>query len=905
MSNLTVQYAAVDAQFRSVGESYRPLGTEWANRSIPELFQKQVEKWPERLAISTKHGAFTYQALDAFSNRIANSIKRRGQAGRNAVCILLEHDALVPAAIFGILKTGNFYVALDSNYPRERNEFLVRDSEATLIVTNDRNKTIAESLIGGNHRLINIDDLRTDAADGAPEVHIGPNDIAYLVYTSGSTGEPKGVVHTHRSSLHSTMRQVSGWRLCSGDRIGLFFTYNFGPSAVNLFGAVLSGACLYPFDIKNEPPGRLLKWLRDEKISFFHTVPTFFRHLVSIMDGGEHFPMLRLVRLAGETIYGKDVRQFQQYMGKDCVLQVGLGSSETGAVLQNYYDYESVCADGVISPGYATEDMHVLLLNESGDEVGPGEVGEIVVRSRYLFKGYWNRPRLTSQVLMSDPNGSDEYLFFMRDLGSRLPDGRIMHLGRKDAQLKIRGHRVEIGEIECALTRVPGIAKAAVVTTDSGAEKKQLIAYVVRDNNASMPTSSLSNLLKQSLPEYMIPTKFIPLDELPLTVSGKVDRAELIARPLSSKERAFLAPRDHLETQLLAVWEELLQTRGFGIRDDFFELGGDSLLAMRMTLCIEELYGRIVNLANFPTEITIEVLADVLEASEHDNLQRPILEIQKGGTEPPLFFFHGDYISGGVFCRNLARHLGPEQPFYAIPPHGLDGAALPPTIEAMAADRVKALLEFQPDGPYRLGGFCWGGIVALEMARQIQVQGGYVEALLVIDSDPKYVRLKSARKLIRYLRMLLFLSQDTELLWFGRCRQVYDAWSRAEGDFYDKCKILIAKLPNFISRYYQSRGAGRLPISPEVPADRHARFSTFSAINRNYVAGPYSGHVALFRSSRLRERYPDDPKANWRHITAEIKTYSIEGDHWTCVTKHADDVARKINAYLSSRTTVS
>ena len=224
----------------------------------------------------------------------------------------------------------------------------------------------------------------------------------------------------------------------------------------------------------------MLQWLNKEEITIFHTVPTFFRHLVSTMNGSERFPKLRLMRLAGETIYGNDVKLFQEHFGGNCVLQVGMGSTETGAVLQSFYDLQSVCPDGAIPPGYPTEDMQVLLINDTGHVAGPGEVGEIAVRSRYMFSGYWHKPELTAQALLPDPDGGEERTYFMRDLGSRLPDGRIMHLGRKDTQVKIRGHRVEMGEVELALLEVPGIAEAAVIAKKADAGKKQLFAYVVR-----------------------------------------------------------------------------------------------------------------------------------------------------------------------------------------------------------------------------------------------------------------------------------------------------------------------------------------------------------------------------------------------------------------------------------------
>jgi thioesterase domain-containing protein/acyl carrier protein len=758
--------------------------------------------------------------------------------------------------------------------------------------------------------LINIDDLGSGYLDHEPDVSVGPGDVASLVYTSGSTGQPKGVIQTHRKLLHSTMRHVNGWKLCPDDRVGLFFNYNFGPASLNVFASLLTGASLYPFDIKREHPKRLLEWLRAEEITVFHTVPTFFRHLLANMSNHETLPKLRMIRLAGESIFGNDVRVFQEKLGGDCVLQVGLGSTETGVVLQSYYHSGSACPDGVVPAGYPAEDMEILLLDDSGHPVSPGEIGEIAVRSRYIFAGYWEQPELTSQVLLPGSDDDEEPMYLMRDLGICLPDGRFKHLGRKDMQVKIRGHRVELGEVERALREIPAIVDAAVVAKETEPGRKQLAAYVVRDDNeAAMPVSSLRSLLKERVPDYMIPAAFVTLESLPLTVSGKVDRVELSARPIPQSEREFLAPRDFSESQLLTIWEELLQTDGFGVRDDFFELGGDSILAMKLTLRIEELYGHEVNLANFPTEVTIEKLADVLEADERENLQHPILEIQSGGTATPLYFVHGDWLSGGVFCRNLARHLGPDQPFYAIPPHGLDGGSLPPTTEAMAADRVMALREFQPHGPYRLGGFCWGGLIALEMARLLEAQGEQVEALLLIDSDPQNMRLRPARRLIRRLRSWFSFSEQTELRWFKNCRIIAETW-RDAGGVVGKSKFLakkILRIDRTLAVLRQDKSDAKLaglgPWISEAAAmseNRHLRNATYHEINQNTVPEPYSGRIDLYRSEHLQTRYPDDPIANWRYVASNIEACSIAGNHQSCVTKHVSDVAEKMKMRLSA-----
>lgn len=888
--------------------SFVPLTHEWSEHSIPYRFSYQVRLSPEHTAICTDRITLSYRALDQYSNRIANEIVTQLHSRGQAVAMLLDHESNVPAAILGILKSGNFYLSLDAQFPASRNRFLLEDSDAGLIVTNSQNLELAKALASRELGVINIDKLKSAGVDQDPKVIIEPDSLAYLIYTSGSTGQPKGVIHTHRSVLHKTMRHTNGWCLRNDDRVALLFSYNFGASASNLFVTLLNGATLYPFDVRNNSPAKLVEWLGNQEITLFHTVPTFFRYLTSCLEVPVALPNLRLIRLAGETIYGSDVKLFQEYFPEPCVLQVGMGSTETGTILQDTYLQCSKYPDGVVAPGFATEDMQLSIVDGDGLPVANGAVGEITVRSKYIFSGYWRRPDLTESVLSAARDNSEEWIYRTRDLGRRLQDGRISHLGRKDAQIKIRGHRVDIGEIEFTLLNLSNVRQAAVVAAERKTGENRLIAYVVSENEMRLSEDSLRESLREYLPQYMIPAAFVFIDSLPVTAGGKVDRANLTKRRFSRVARKTVAPRDHSETHLFAIWQEVLKSSNFGVLDDFFDLGGDSLLAMQMAMRVEEEFGKAINLANFPRKITIETLGDALMQCEKANFQKPVLAIKDSGSHPPLFFLHGDYFSGGAYCRNLAQHLHPEQPFYAIPPHGLDGQAVPPTIEAMAADRVRAVKSIQAAGPYRLGGFCWGGTVALEMARQLKAQGDIVEALVVIDNDPRNIQLRPVRKQIHRLCRLLSLSEEQELSLFTKYRKISEGWSGAGRGLSNKARYLSAKalrIDRVMKVLFPPELKPATVCSAEsrsiaVDHDRHSRWPTYHEIHHSYVSEPYDGNVILFRSKRLQDRYPGDPRAGWRYITQSVKTCSIEGDHWTCVTTHADDVAKKMSTYLLS-----
>ncbi len=880
--------------------SARVPSVERVDFSIPERFRQSVLAHPDRLAFQVSDCSMSYKQLDCFSNRLANQILSVTQPVPEAVCLLFEHTDKVPAAILGVLKSGKFYVVLEVSNPDHRNNSLIKDSRAGLILASNRTIEVARRIATRKNMIINIDAVDDSISDSAPEVEISPSDVAYVVYTSGSTGEPKGAIWTHEGALHKELRQANGWETKPDDRIALVFSYGVGPAADNLFSAMFNGASIYPFNIKDETARSLLDWLERDKITFLHTVPTYFRLLASQISEEDSFPSLRLIRLTGESIYGHDVELFQAHFAEQCVLHVGFGSTETGALLHDVYEVDSRVPYGIVPLGYATAGMQITVVDEAGAEVEKGQIGQLAITSRYMFSGYWGDRTKTGQALSDNSNENNRSTYLMGDLGRKLEDGRIQHLGRKDAQLKIRGNRVEIGEVESALLKVANVDQVAVIPQITDQGDTRLAAFIVAREAASLSIRDLRLKLKSLLPDFMIPALFLPVDSLPRTLTGKVNRNALAKLTgVASDNGRVPDPRDFIESQLVAVWQQLLNHKFFGIRDDFYDVGGDSLLAMRLSMEIESVFGREINLANFPKLLTIEVLGDAIEAAEQENYDQPILEVQHGETEPPFFFFHGDYLSGGAFCRNLARYMGSEFSFFAIPPHGLDGRALPSTIEAMAVDRAEALLQFRPTGSFRLGGFCWGGIMALETARQLVIRGASVESVMLIDTDPKNVNLRPVRRAIRQAGNWLRISEETQLMFFAEYRHFMDLKKGlgTKPGVWNKIRLSLQKLRNASRRLIAGQSR---PTTEDllVPRDRHARFGTFSRITQNYVAEPYAGRVALMRTQRLRDLYPNDPKRNWLPIAPHIKVIDVEGDHLTCVTKHADDLGRKMAKYL-------
>ena len=413
----------------------------------------------------------------------------------------------------------------------------------------------------------------------------------------------------------------------------------------------------------------------------------------------------------------------------------------------------------------------------------------------------------------------------------------------------------------------------------------------------------------------MLPEAFEVLPALPLLPSGKIDRRVLppcrpVVYPSDNPDAAQLTL---LETQLCGVWKRVLGLPGVGIHDDFFDLGGDSLLAVQMVSDVEELCGKRLSLSNFPNGITIEQLSRAL-LDESDELGRPVVAIQVGGSKPPLFFLHGDFESGGLYCRNLARELGPDQPFYAVAPHGSDGRMIPDTVEAMAADRLGELVNIQPRGPILLGGFCNGGVVAFEMARQLERQGRRVIAVLMIDSRNRNALFQLAGKVRDFLAFMFRMNTPARrkclvwLRWFSAA--VVEASRRG---LLPLALFILTKFKNLALACWRSltlvilrpHRSPSLPKQEEStgfssPVDRFAavRHSLHEALDE-YVPARFACRVVLFRSTTHVARFPGDPMSGWGGVAATVEVHELSGSHRTCITTEVADLAGKMLPYLS------
>ncbi|MFC1712325.1 AMP-binding protein [Candidatus Poribacteria bacterium] len=583
--------------------------------SIPDIFEEQVAKDPQRLAVKSGSHKLTYDELNRFANRVARAILKLRGEGEEPIAFMLEHGALPIVTVLGILKTGKIYMPLEPSYPRDRNAYVLENSQAGLIVTNNRNLSLASELVQNESQLLNIDNLDPGISAENLGLSISPDTVAWILYTSGSTGQPKGAFNNHRNTLYDAGIRINTYHICADDRLSFLPSCAFSRSLRQVFPALLSGASLHTLNIGEVGVSDLIDWMLQEKITVHHYgTRTIFREFLNILTGKERFPDLRLFAFGGDALYKKDVELLRKRVRPDIIATIGLGTTEAGTVTQYLMD-ENTQIMGNISPiGYAIDDREVLLLDDDGQEVGFNQVGEIAIKSRYISLGYWRRPDLTEARFLPDPNGGDERIYLTGDMGLMRPGGCLMHMGRKDFQVKIRNHRVEVAEVEIALSDHDDVEDVVVIAREDLPIDKCLVAYLVV-NSVDVPrVSELRRFLKEKLPGYMVPSAFVIMSDSPLTVTGKVDRLALpapsTARP--ELENPFVAPRTPVEETLAELWSKVLGFDEVGICDSFFDLGGHSLMATQIISRVIDTFQVKLPLSSLFQSPTVADMAEVI-----------------------------------------------------------------------------------------------------------------------------------------------------------------------------------------------------------------------------------------------------------------------------------------------------
>jgi len=573
----------------AAGATSTPL-PDWAREgSIPARLAAVVRAQPGRLALRDGARELTYGELGARVARLSGAVTALGTPAEHPIAVVLPHGLEAVVAFLGVMAAGRVVVPLDPAYPPARLRALLHDSLAAIVLTDAERVSAICALAPASCAIVDTSALPDPLAAPDPQ-GIDPGAPAIITYTSGSTGEPKGVVYPHRMQRHNAGSYAGAYAVTPDDRFTMLHSVAFSSGQIEALIALLTGASLHLLDPRRQSPVRIAQWLDDEAITVYTHVPSAFRLLAPVLAERRPPRALRLVALGSEPVRASDLALFQRAFAPPCRMVARLGSSEVGNIALWFADHRTVLSDGLVPAGYPMPDREVLLVDEAGRAVAPGEVGEIAVRSHYLLLGYWRQPERSAAAFRPDGTSSGARVFRMGDLGRWLPDGCLVHLGRADSLVKIRGHRVELGAVERALLDAPDVADAIVLPLPRADGEQRLVAWVVPRDGAGLAASELAAALRGALPEAGVPSAFVVLNALPRNPNGKVDRAALpapaLARPTLAT--AFAAPGTRLEREVAAIWAEALALAPIGLDDDFLELGGHSLTAARIATRVEE-----------------------------------------------------------------------------------------------------------------------------------------------------------------------------------------------------------------------------------------------------------------------------------------------------------------------------
>ncbi|WP_338865498.1 amino acid adenylation domain-containing protein [Myxococcus stipitatus] len=853
-----------------LGEAERHrLLVEWNATQAPRapepcvsvLFEAQAARTPGAVAVSFDDQHLTYAELNRKANRLAWFLRRGGVGPDVPVGLCVSRSLDLVVGVLGILKAGGAYVPLDPSYPRERLEWMLRSSGASWLVTQGSLSALLPDT-GARRLLLDTEAARFEAeALEDPPPLARPASLAYVIYTSGSTGLPKGVAMPHGPLLNLVRWQLGASRIPQG-RTLQFSAMSFDVSFQEMFSTWAAGGELVLMREELRLDAQALLSLMDQRgVERLFLPFVALQNLAEVADREGPVPhCLREVVTAGEQLrVTPALRRFMRRL-PGCVLHNQYGPSETHVVTALTLEGDPEAWPDLPSIGRPIANARIHVLDARMGPVPLGVPGELYVGGEMLARGYLHRPDLTLERFVADPleTESGARLYRTGDFARYLPDGTLEFLGRRDAQVKVRGYRIELAEIEAVLARHPSLKDCVVEAMQDGSGLSRLVAYVVAARGELPPARELRDFLKQHLPEYMVPGHFMPLESLPLSPSGKVNRRALPAPVIEREGRETrAAPRSSLELQLVRAWEETLGVHPVGIRDDFFELGGHSLLAVRLLGRIRELTGRTLPVAALFQGATVEHLAKWLAREPGPHSTR--VELRRGRTKRPFFCVHP--VGGTVLAYAELAHLQErDQPFFGLQAPGLDGEATPlDSVEALAAHHLQVIRAVQPRGPYLLGGWSMGGTLAFEMAQQLREKGDEVELLVLIDTYARPGPVDAEWLEPERLGSLFF----KDLL-------------RAAGAELPFSEEELARMPaDVVLRELEKAGRAAAALPEAGLSALRAVFESNLRAAWRYVPRPYTGALLSLESS-------ESPRPHeWEHLArGGVQVHTLPGDHY-------------------------
>ncbi|MGG1555799.1 non-ribosomal peptide synthetase [Paenibacillus ferrarius] len=836
--------------------------------SIHELFEARVLQHPDRIALSCGSTHITYDELNRRANRIAAYLRQMKLPNEGLVGMYLDRSPEAVAAILGIMKAGGAYVPIDSSYPAERVAFMLQDAKVHSFITISR---LAKQLpqLETNILELDLDEKKLLAQPDAnlPSIS-GPHSLAYVLYTSGSTGKPKGVAVPHLGMVRLVLD--SGFLDMGHDETFLHVTsLSFDPSGLEIYGALLHGGRLAIVSANQPTLKHIAETIRDQGVTLYTSNPDMVNLLIE--DYSEYMQGLKQVLSGGDILPVWLARKFQTRLPNTQFINV-YGPTEN-SVITTAYAIPAITDEVSISIGQPIANDEVYILDKHLQPVPIGVVGELYLGGDGVARCYLHNEAMSKEKFIPNPFSSvpGRMLYKTGDLARFRADQSVDFLGRMDYQVKIRGCRIELGEVEVVLNAFPGVQMAIASAWKGETGGQKLVAYIVMQEGVQLDQQHLRSFVQERLPQYMVPTFIVEMDQIPMTSVGKIDRKKLPSPVVTAAGAATVAPRNSVERKLAAIWERLLKVSSISVQDDFFDLGGHSLLAMQLFSEIDTAFNKKLPVSIIFHENTIEKQASLLLAGDPDKeAASSVVAIQRSGSKPPIFCIHE--LSGEVLLYwNLAQRLGSDQPVYGLRYATPDDASKI-TTEDLAARYIRDIKQIQPEGPYYLLGFSLGGLIAYEMAQQLHNMQEDVPLLAILDARNPTSYPSSKHDIVKRIK-------DNMRIFFkiphGR-----------------KARFMAEKVRNAL------KPQDLLFNSPGPEAEKRAR--SFLRLPRIYATQPYPGKIAFFRAQHDYSNYILDAKNGWESTgDGEIHVHNIPSDHATMLNEPcAGYIAEALKTYL-------
>jgi amino acid adenylation domain-containing protein/non-ribosomal peptide synthase protein (TIGR01720 family) len=857
---------------------------------IHEMFEQQVERTPNAVAAAYAEEEMCYAELNKKANQMAHYLRKEGVGPEVRVGICVERSVEMVIGLLGILKAGAAYVPMDPAYPRDRLKYMVEDGQVEVMLTQER---LLERLPEYEGKVICLD-TEWHLISTQNDVNLIPaltsDSLAYVIYTSGSTGQPKGVLVTHDNLVNSTFSRLHYY----GDPVSCFLllsSYAFDSSVAGIFWTLCAGGTLaIPTEGSHQDLFHILDLLNRHNVSHLLCLPSLYNLLLEQKEL-QNSATLRTAIVAGESCTKDTVERHAQLLPRTSLFNE-YGPTE-GTVWSSVFECEREGLGVQVPIGRPIPNVQIYLLDEQMNPMPVGVPGELHIGGAGLARGYLNKAGFTAEKFVPNPFSSVEgaRLYKTGDLARYLEDGNIEWLGRIDNQVKIRGYRIELGEIEALLSQHNCISQAVVIARDDELRGKSLAAYLVNNDQDEVSTAELRDYMKDKLPDYMVPENFIFMEAMPLTHNGKLDRNALPApgekRPDPRDE--YIEPGSPVEKLLAEIWSQVLHVDDISINRRFVEMGGNSLLAIQVVAKANDA-GLPLSFAHIFQHQTIAQLASVVasaipaqpindQASEPytedmglsfyagDSIPSPLVPIQPNGSALPFFCVHpGVGIVNGY--AQLANHLGNDQPFYGLQDPNVYGIGEPDMpLEDMAQTYISAIQSIQAEGPYLLGGWSFGGLVAFEMAVQLRARGHDIAALALFDTpSPRWSNEHS--ETIEDVRLLAILANAANP---GNLDELIERIGLLSPE--DQL--------NFTANYINKEGKYAQYGAQFIQRVLRIFKARLQAI-RNYSPSIYRGQITLFRASEIGPDMEDEPDQTlgWSELSSQpVEINLVPGNH--------------------------